>query len=93
MRSRKQILENLESLYRGAFDRTRDRLEGSPEQRPALESLDFEFQQEQLRLEVMLDVRDFLERLPTTAPQAQEGSAASSLLEKAEVIRRLTRLR
>lgn len=93
MRRREQILQNLESLYREAFDRTKERLEGSPEQRTALEALDFSFQQEQLRLEVLLDVRDLLDRIPAAVPPSQEGSAASSLLEKAEVIRRLTRLR
>lgn len=93
MRRREQILQNLENLYRETFDRTQERLEGSPEQRAALEALDFSFQQEQLRMEVLLDVRDLLARLPAAVPPSQEGSAASSLLEKAEVIRRITRLR
>jgi hypothetical protein len=98
MRSRDQILGNLEALYRGAFERTQSRLNGTAEERPALEALDFAFQQEQLRLEVLLDVRDLLARLDRPAPSPSPSeppapSSAASLLEKAEVIRRLTRLR
>jgi hypothetical protein len=99
VRSRDQILGNLEALYRGAFERTQSRLNGTAEERPALEALDFAFQQEQLRLEVLLDVRDLLARLdrpatPSPAPSEPPApSSAASLLEKAEVIRRLTRLR
>ncbi len=96
MRSRQQILGNLETLYRGAFEQTQARLQGTAEERPALEALDFAFQQEQLRLEVLLDLRDLLAHPPTQAPESAQPpapSSATSLLEKAEVLRRLTRLR
>jgi hypothetical protein len=49
--------------------------------------LDLEYQRDQLHLEVLLDIRDLL-----TSEPAKEGKT-TSLLEKAQQIRRLTRLR
>lgn len=87
MRSRERVLQSLEKVYRGAF--------GAAEaagDTQAMARLDLEYQRDQLHLEVLLDIRDLL------APDEPEGSAslpdkASSLLEKAQQIRRLTRLR
>ena len=51
--------------------------------------LDFEFQRDQLRLEVLLDVRDQLAR-PAGEP---EGTKVTSLIDRAQQLKNLTRLR
>ncbi|MFI5310633.1 MAG: hypothetical protein ACHQQ3_05335 [Gemmatimonadales bacterium] len=56
-RSRDRILANLEEMYREAFDRAKTT--GDEAQ---LASLDFAFRREQLYFEILLDVRDALER-------------------------------
>lgn len=83
MRERQRILQNLESLYREAFQEAE---EGGDRER--MRRLDFDFQRDQLHLEVWLDVRDLL--LP---PEAETGEGVSSLLDKAQKLRNLTRLR
>jgi hypothetical protein len=56
-RSRERIMDNLEAMYREAFDRAKD---GSdPTQ---LTSLDFAYRREQLYLEILLDIREAAER-------------------------------
>ena len=81
MRDRQRILDNLEKLYRGELDRSAGS-EGADGDR-----LDFEFQRDQLYLEVLLDLRDLLGDTPA------EEKSTSSLLEKAQQLRNLTRLR
>ena len=56
-RSRDRILANLEEMYREAFDRAKTT--GDEAQ---LASLDFAFRREQLYFEILLDVRDAMER-------------------------------
>ena len=56
-RSRDRILENLEEMYREAFDRAK--LAGDQAQQT---SLDFAYRREQLYFEILLDVRDAVER-------------------------------
>ncbi len=85
MRDRQRIVGNLEELYRDAFRRAEKR--GDEE---GMAQLDFEFQRDQLRLEVLLDIRELLAAMDTK-PDV-EGKT-TSLLEKAQAIRRLTRLR
>ena len=85
MRERQRILGNLDQLYREAFQRA----EGK-EDEEAMAELDFGFQRDQLYLEVALDVRELLSTLGT-GKGAEEKT--KSLLEKAQAIRRLTRLR
>ena len=85
MRDRRQILANLEGLYREAFQRA----EGSRDEE-AMAQLDFEFQRDQLRLEVLLDLRELLAAMETHGGSEEK---TTSLLEKAQAIRRLTRLR
>jgi hypothetical protein len=91
MRQRERILGSLESAYREAFERARDN--GLKEE---MERLDFDFQREQIRLEVLLDIRELLLPVkeeahgkPTTS-LIDEGTA---LVEKAQALRRITRLR
>ena len=81
MRDRQRILDNLEKLYRGELNRNAGS-EGADGGR-----LDFEFQRDQLYLEVLLDLRDLSGDTPA------EEKSTSSLLEKAQQLRNLTRLR
>jgi hypothetical protein len=85
MRDRQRILDNLNNLYREAFRRA----EGKG-QEEAMARLDFDFQRDQLYLEVALDLRELLAAMDTG--KDEEGTT-TSLLEKAQAIRRLTRLR
>ena len=56
-RSRDRILTNLEEMYREAFDRAR--ATGDDGQ---MAQLDFAYRREQLYFEILLDVRDAMER-------------------------------
>jgi hypothetical protein len=56
-RSRDRILTNLEEMYREAFDRAR--VSGDDTQ---MATLDFAYRREQLYFEILLDVRDAMER-------------------------------
>lgn len=85
MRDRRQILANLEGLYREAFQRA----EGNQDEE-AMAQLDFEFQRDQLQLEVWLDLRELMAAMDTPGGSEEK---TTSLLEKAQAIRRLTRLR
>jgi hypothetical protein len=85
MRERQQILGNLEGLYKEAFQRAE---EGGDEE--AMARLDFDFQRDQLHLEVLLDLRELLAAMETSSDSEDK---TTSLLEKAQAIRRLTKLR
>jgi Spy/CpxP family protein refolding chaperone len=80
MRSRDRILQSLENVFRDAFVAA----EANDEQ-AEMARLDLEYQREQLRLEVLLDIRELL------TPEPEDKTV--SLLEKAQNIRRLTKLR
>lgn len=83
MRSRERVLQSLEKVYVGAFSAAESA--GDAER---MEQLDMAYQRDQLQLEVLLDIRDLL--LP------EDGDTADrtiSLLEKAQNIRKLTKLR
>ena len=56
-RSRERILQNLETMYREAFERAK--AAGEENQ---LATLDFAYRREQLYLEILLDIRDATER-------------------------------
>jgi hypothetical protein len=56
-RSRDRILANLDEMYREAFDRAK--AAGDSAQ---MATLDFAYRREQLYFEILLDVRDALER-------------------------------
>jgi len=86
VRGRNKIVTSLEKAYRSEFERAES---AGDEARMAL--LDFEFQRDQVFLEVLLDVRTALVALEET-PEPEEG-AASSLLDKARTLRDITRLR
>jgi hypothetical protein len=82
MRDRERILQSLENVYRGAF--TGAEQAGDSAQ---MARLDLEYQRDQLHLEVLLDVRDLL------SPETPQEDKTKSLLEKAQHLRRLTKLR
>ena len=56
-RSRERIMANLEQMYREAFDRAK--ATGDDAQ---MATLDFAYRREQLYLELLLDIRDAVER-------------------------------
>ena len=56
-RSRSTILDNLDEMYREAFERAK--ASGDQSQ---MATLDFAYRREQLYFEILLDVRDALER-------------------------------
>lgn len=78
-RPRSRILENLETIYREAYDAAR-----AADEPERMRELDASFQREQLLLEVLLDIRD---GLYTVA----DSPSASSALDKLAALRRLTR--
>jgi hypothetical protein len=56
-RSRERILANLDDMYREAFERAK-----ASEDEAGMKALDFSYRREQLYFEILLDVRDALER-------------------------------
>lgn len=80
MRSRERVLQSLEKVFVDAFKAAE--AAGDAEK---MNALDVAYQRDQLQLEVLLDIRDLL------APE--EGDKTASLLEKAQNLRKLTRLR
>ena len=56
-RSRERILANLDEMYREAFERAKATGDDSQ-----MVSLDFAYRREQLYFEILLDVRDAIER-------------------------------
>ena len=80
-RPRERILNNLETIYREAFEKAKQGQDAA-----RMSDLDASFQREQLLLEVLLDIRDGIHAI-ADAPTA-EGA-----LEKLKKLRDLTRLR
>lgn len=80
MRSRDRVLQSLERVFRDSFGAAEE-----AEDAERMHALDMEYQRDQLRLEVLLDIRDLL------TPEAEDRT--SSLIEKAQNLRKLTRLR
>ncbi len=56
-RSRERILSNLDDMYREAFERAK--VVGDDTQ---MQTLDFAYRREQLYFEILLDIRDAMER-------------------------------
>ena len=56
-RSRERILNNLDEMYREAFERAKATADDQQ-----MATLDFAYRREQLYFEILLDVRDALER-------------------------------
>ena len=83
-RPRQQILDNLDAVYREAYDRAK---ELKDERRMA--DLDAAYQREQLLLEVLLDIRDGVSA-PKQKPPPETSSNPIAALD---TIRRITKLR
>jgi len=56
-RSRERILSNLDDMYREAFERAK-----ATEDEAGMKALDFSYRREQLYFEILLDVRDAIEK-------------------------------
>ena len=56
-RSRERIMDNLDEMYREAFDRAKQSQDDTQ-----MATLDFAYRREQLYFEILLDVRDAIER-------------------------------
>lgn len=82
-RPRQKILDNLESIYREAYDRAR-----AAGDQARMADLDAAYQREQLLLEVLLDVRDAL-----AAPPATSSQSAADSMSALETIHRIAKLR
>jgi hypothetical protein len=83
-RPRARILDNLEAIYREAYERAKA---AGDEKR--MFDLDAAYQREQLLLEVLLDIRD-----ATIAPGPRpESSPGPDPLAALETLRRVSRLR
>jgi Spy/CpxP family protein refolding chaperone len=80
MRNRERVLQSLENVYRAAFVAAEEAADAA-----AMERLDLEYQRDQLHLEVLLDIRELL--------TPEQPDQTTSLLEKAQQLRRLTKLR
>lgn len=82
-RQRQQILDNLDAVYREAYDRAKQ----AGDERRMLD-LDAAYQREQLLLEVLLDIRDGLSGL-----KPAKSEAGGNPIATIDTIRNLTRLR
>lgn len=56
-RSRERVLNNLDEMYRDAFERAKAVADDAQ-----MQSLDFSYRREQLYFEILLDIRDAVER-------------------------------
>ncbi len=56
-RSRERILNNLDEMYRESFERAK-----ATEDSTSMATLDFAYRREQLYFEILLDIRDAMER-------------------------------
>jgi len=83
-RPRQQILDNLDAVYREAYDRAK---ELKDERRMA--DLDAAYQREQLLLEVLLDIRDGV----SASKQKPPPETSSNPIAALDTIRRITKLR
>jgi hypothetical protein len=81
MRQRERLLQSLEGVFREAYRAAQER-----DDKEDMARLDFEYQRDQIHLEVLLDIRDLL----SASPVAEKGG---SLLDKAQAIKQLTKLR
>ncbi len=82
MRSRDQILSNLEAIYRESYDRAK-----GTEDANRMADLDCAYVRDQLTMELLLDIRDLFAVTPAAA------KPGSSALEKLQHLRQLTKLR
>jgi hypothetical protein len=87
IRPRQRIFDNLEAIYREAYDRAKT---AGDEKR--MLDLDAAYQREQLLLEVLLDIRDAVHAAPGVGGGAGHEPGPDPL-KTLESLRRITRLR
>ena len=80
-RPRQRIMDNLESIFREAYDRAKD-----IDDPVRAADLDSSYQREQLLLEVLLDIREALE-------ETSEKSVAQGAMEKINMLRKIVKPR
>jgi hypothetical protein len=83
-RARQQILDNLDTVYREAYERAK-----AAKDEVRMADLDAAYQREQLLLEVLLDIRDGMSGPAKPKPSSETGNPLAAL----DTIRRITRLR
>ena len=81
MRERSKILTSLETVYRDAYEAAE-----TADDKQEMSRLDLGYQRDQIYLETLLDIRDGL-------AASEEEKPTKSLLERAEALKRLARLR
>jgi len=84
-RPRDRVLQNLEAIYRDAYERAK-----AAGDQARMADLDAAYQREQLLLEVLLDIRD---ALTTAAAPRGDQAAVSDPIAALETIHRITKLR
>lgn len=84
MRTREKVLQSLEKVYRAAFAQAQEADDAA-----VMRQLDLDYQRDQIQLEILLDIRELL----ATPEPVSTGDETISLLEKAQKLRTLTRLR
>ena len=87
-RPRDRVLQNLEAIYREAYDRAK-----AAGDQARMADLDAAYQREQLLLEVLLDIRDALTSLPAAAEPGTGKTPGPDPITALETIHRITRLR
>ncbi|HSM05966.1 MAG TPA: hypothetical protein VK858_15215 [Longimicrobiales bacterium] len=87
MRERNQILDSLERVYREAFQTAAER-----EDAAAMSDLDFQFQRDQVKLEVLLDIRDLLTPREEAPSVDEKVGGLLDTAQKIKKIKNLTRL-
>lgn len=81
MRKRSKILTSLETVYQDAYEAAE-----AAGDKQEMSRLDLGYQRDQIYLETLLDIRDGL-------AASEEEKPTKSLLERAEALKRLARLR
>ena len=84
-RPRDRVLQNLEAIYRDAYERAK-----TDGDQARMADLDAAYQREQLLLEVLLDIRD---ALTTGAASRGDQPAGPDPIAALETIHRITKLR
>ena len=87
-RPRHRILQNLEAIYREAYERAK-----AASDQARMADLDAAYQREQLLLEVLLDIRDAFASLTPPAGSEPDRAVGPDPIAALETIRRITKLR
>jgi hypothetical protein len=88
-RPRDRVLQNLEAIYREAYDRAK-----AAGDQARMADLDAAYQREQLLLEVLLDIRDALSTGATPRSETRGDQATGTdPIAALETIHRITKLR